>query len=97
MAKEEKIIKLAESIWNSVNEIDYDPCNSNFENLDDFMKGSIIEFSKFLIYGNIDEKDKEIRALIEQAHMSGQSSAGVDPSAYEAMVYANEIIAERIK
>lgn len=47
----EKINKLAQKIWDSINEVDYDPMNPNFEFLDDPVKDKIVEFATEAVLG----------------------------------------------
>lgn len=46
---QDKIMVLANKIWDALNEVDYDPMHPNFEHLDDPIKDKIIEFASDLI------------------------------------------------
>lgn len=48
-ANSDKIILLSEKIWESINEIDYDPMNPSFKYLDDPIKDKIIEHASMII------------------------------------------------
>lgn len=46
---QDKIMVLANKIWEALNEVDYDPMHPNFEHLDDQIKDKIITFASELI------------------------------------------------
>lgn len=50
-ANEEKVMQLAEKIWDSINEVNPDPMHPNFNHFEDPVKDEIVAFSSRAVLG----------------------------------------------